>query len=254
MTSNLTPSLVPAAKVNSRRVNLSICLAIASGLGFVYCIFKLHDIIWQHYAPPDTIIRGDGFLRPLTVIMGVTAAFSVGAAGLCALPLFDRLRLGYTEYSRTYGPPGPNLNYPWRIDRVTTLLFWIGPLMVLLALWYMFEGYAISPELIVYRQGPISTFSRIPWSKIKSIDISCFEDRRGFLEDFVIFTNRDKLDLGMMNFDIYGKDITPVGRNIANLVAQYHIRSVNGHIVQGCHSPDISAIFQAANLPTPRAR
>lgn len=232
----------------SIRDNLSIIFALFTGALFAYLPFKIHSVIWSHFEPPGTLIRGDGFMRPLTVAMAVTVAFSAGAVGLCTIPLLERLRLGREEYSRKYGLRKSKLDYPWEIGNVNSLMFWVGPCAAALTVFYMYYGYAISPVTMVYRHGPFSSFNRTNWHQVNSIDIYCFEMRRSLVEDFVIVDNKDRLDLGVMDFDIYGNSVTPTAMTIARMISQNHIHRVNSDLHPGCHSPDIITVLRAANI------
>jgi len=232
--------------VTRQRAFAMVALAFTFGAIFAYLPYKLHSIIWSRAGAGNALLQGSGFLIMETVALGVMAAGAFGAAGLCAIPLFERLSVGRAEYSRRYGPPKGGYNYPWRINQVNTFLFCVGPLVLIMTLWYLCDGYRISAESIVFRRGPFDSIHRSHWNQVTAIDADCLYDRNGFIEDFTLVTGKYRLSLGETEFEQYGDSVTVTAMKIAELVSRNNIRRINVYEVRGCHSPDISAIVKAA--------
>ncbi len=230
----------------SQRTVVAVVVALVFAAVFAFLPYEMHRIIWSNIAPPDTLIRGTGFPSMAVTSVGVTAAVSFGAAGLCAAAFLERMRLGLAEYSRRYGAPRGGLYYPWKIDRINFFIFWIGPVSALLMVWYMFDGYEISDRSIYSRAGPLDTCHQYSWLEVRGLDLYCYRVRSGLLESIDISVGSKKIDLGETVFDEYGDTVTSKAKMLAGIVSKYGIRQINVYQDRECHSPDINAILGSA--------
>jgi len=246
--SEAKPSEGTITTVRPLRLIVSGVFAAAFGATFSYLSFECHHAVWNKLAPPDTIIQGTNFLLIAEFIMGVMAALVFGAAGFCIAPLCERLYLGRIEYSSRYGPIRSGIYYPWKSKRVQSFLgmSWI---YVIFFGWYMCDGYEISSTTINARQGPFDSFHQIGWSQVKSINISCFRDQKGFKEHFTLVANSVNMSLGATNFDHI--IVTPSIYKLAKIINRYHIHEADSDIEPGCDSADVKAIINATNYKKP---
>ncbi len=240
--SELTPSAGKTQSVARERVIVSVILAVVCGGVFAWLPYIVHIAIWSRLAPTEIIFEKDAYPTGISFL----AAMSFGAAGLCADPLLELLSVGRVEYSRRYGPPKGDLNYPWKTKQVSVLLFWIAPVVLILIIYYMFSGYEVSNTDIVFRNGPLSSYQRAHWSDVNSIDAACFLNRNGFKEEFSIVINNDRINLQNIVFYQDGNIVTSKALKIAHLVSYYHITQINTAISDGCNSPDIQAVLRAS--------
>ena len=227
-----------AHALSFRRKTISIFMAILLGFVFFFVPYKAHVAVWSSLATGDVLFEKNPFHLGLAVM----AAMFFGSAGLCADPFFEWLSVGRAEYWRRYGPPQPGFNYPWEIGNVQMMMIIFAPLLTIWISFYLFDGYEITDQEIIFRQGPFSSFHRDNWGQVRSIDAHCFHDRYGFVERFSIVMNSNEIDLGNVVFHRYSGRITPEAHSIEHLMSVNKMYHVNTYISRGCNSPDIAEI------------
>lgn len=242
----MTTSSDTSRPMLSRCATASAILALVFSAVFTYLSYQPRTSIWSHVYQSNTLIEGSGTSSYTSFGVGFTAAFAFGGIGLCILPFLERVFVGRSEYLRRYGPPASGLSYPWKIPRISFFIYVIGPIFVLLCLWYTFHGFKISLNQIVYRNGPLDSFHRSSWTEIQSVDAFCSSDKSGFSERFILHTITSNISLGEIKFAEYGFTGTRPDVNFAKIVSRYHIHRINYYVEQGCSSADIRLISSAA--------
>lgn len=223
--------------------NFSAFTTILLAFVFFFLPYKVHVAVWSSLTTGNVLFENSQFHLGLAAM----AAMLFGLAGLCADPFFEWLSVGRAEYWRRYGPPKPGLNYPWNIGNIQMTMFIFAPLLTMLVIFYLFDGYEITDREIIFRQGPFSSFHRDNWGQVRSINAHCFRDRYGFVERFSIVTNSNEIGLGTVVFGTYSDEITPEARSIEHLMSVNNMYHVNTYISRGCNSPDIAEISRLAD-------